>query len=68
MAAPATPIPVKSYRGSEHLFADAVSNQHYGPVINARIIGVPIPVASSYPGVVGNSPLLLVRCPIPVIS
>jgi hypothetical protein len=29
-------------------------------VIKAPIFGVPIPVARSYPGVVGNKPLLLV--------
>jgi len=37
-------------------------------VIMARIFGVPIPVARSYPGVVGYTPLLLVVCPIPVMS
>ena len=37
-------------------------------VIKAPIFGVPIPVARSNPGVVGNSPLLLVDWPIPVMS
>lgn len=37
-------------------------------VIRAFIFGVPIPVARSYPGVVGNRPLLLVVWPTPVMS
>jgi len=37
-------------------------------VISLAIFGVPIPVASSYPRVTGNRPLLLVVWPAPVMS
>jgi hypothetical protein len=37
-------------------------------VISAAILGVPIPVARSYPGVVGYRPLLTVCWPMPVMS
>jgi len=40
-------------------------------VISARIFGVPIPVAWSYPGLVGNSPLVVAAAcsgPMPVMS
>jgi hypothetical protein len=37
------------------------------PVIMASIFGVPMPVARSYPGVVGKKPLLLL-CPVGVMS
>src|ERR1700729_1671418 len=37
-------------------------------VMSAFIFGVPMPVASSYPGVTGNRPLFVVVCPFPVMS
>jgi len=48
--------------------ATALRYDYGKPVIKAFILGVPIPVARSYPGVVGNKPLLLVFCRIPVMS
>ena len=36
--------------------------------VSAAIFGVPMPVASSYPGVTGNRPLVVVVCPLPVMS
>jgi hypothetical protein len=64
----AIPAPLTSCRDS--LLQFALLNEYcYGkPVINGAIFGVPIPVARSYPGVVGNKPLLFVRCPSPVMS
>jgi hypothetical protein len=37
-------------------------------VISAAIFGVPMPVASSYPGVAGYRPLVVTVCPAPVMS